>query len=295
MPLLLGETGIPFDLHNSNAYTTHDFSVQIEAMDSIINACERNLLSYTLWNYSPSNTHEHGDFWNREDLSIWSRDDSKRDDERSNDYDCRAMPAICRPYARAVAGIVTSARFSLKKKQFLLKFKQKPAPEGVDENDWRTEICLPQLYFPNANLDGNLCVNVKSNSKTGRWQVVLEPFNVQQQPGKSTTGALAAESSGPQQAYMQILQFWGGVDCMQELRITPVSQPAPNAGNGNGTGSGRASFSKLNTLITAINTRVSNFGTRISTGVGGFGTRVNTGVRSFGTSVRGYFNRILRR
>ncbi len=73
VPCLFGEIGIPFDMRGKAAYLDGNYDSQIRAMDANIHALEKNLLSYTLWNYCPENSHSLGDQWNGEDLSIWSR------------------------------------------------------------------------------------------------------------------------------------------------------------------------------------------------------------------------------
>ncbi|KAJ3181836.1 hypothetical protein HDU85_003351 [Gaertneriomyces sp. JEL0708] len=71
-PVILGETGIPFDMDKGRAYKSGDYSLQTMALDCIMHACESNLLNVTWWNYCPDNTHAWGDGWNGEDLSLWS-------------------------------------------------------------------------------------------------------------------------------------------------------------------------------------------------------------------------------
>ncbi len=73
-PTLIGETGISHDQNKKRAYRTGNFSAQIKAYDRIIRALEENMLNVTLWNYTSDNTNAHGDQWNDEDLSIFSRD-----------------------------------------------------------------------------------------------------------------------------------------------------------------------------------------------------------------------------
>lgn len=53
-----------------------DYSSQQKALDASLNGTDGpNCLNYTMWTYNPSNSHQYGDGWNREDLSIWSPDD----------------------------------------------------------------------------------------------------------------------------------------------------------------------------------------------------------------------------
>lgn len=72
-PSVLGETGIPFDMDNRVAYETGDYSMQIKAMDTLMTALETSAFNFTIWNYCSDNSHEWGDNWNGEDLSIWSK------------------------------------------------------------------------------------------------------------------------------------------------------------------------------------------------------------------------------
>ncbi|KAJ3190577.1 hypothetical protein HK101_008586 [Irineochytrium annulatum] len=72
-PCLLGEIGVPFDMDKGRSFRTGDYRNQTHAMDVNLAALEANLMSFTLWNYCAENTHEWGDGWNGEDLSIYSR------------------------------------------------------------------------------------------------------------------------------------------------------------------------------------------------------------------------------
>ncbi|KAJ8328198.1 hypothetical protein O5D80_003567 [Batrachochytrium dendrobatidis] len=71
-PCVVGEIGIPYDMDNRHAYLTGDYSAQIQALDANMNALERNLMNFTLWNYCSDNNNLWGDQWNGEDLSIWA-------------------------------------------------------------------------------------------------------------------------------------------------------------------------------------------------------------------------------
>ncbi|RXK41423.1 hypothetical protein M231_01329 [Tremella mesenterica] len=82
-PTLIGEIGCPYDMDDKKSYGyteggkyAGDYSSQQRAWDCSLNATDGpNCLSYTLWTYCPDNSHEWGDQWNGEDLSIWSSDD----------------------------------------------------------------------------------------------------------------------------------------------------------------------------------------------------------------------------
>lgn len=105
-PCILGEIGIPYDMdiENSKAssstftcsavywwnwlmslvqqdrkvtQSTNASSIgssgssQNRALDANLHALEKNLLNYSLWNYTSDNNEQWGDLWNKEDLSIW--------------------------------------------------------------------------------------------------------------------------------------------------------------------------------------------------------------------------------
>lgn len=82
-PTLIGEIGTPFDMDSKKSYGytdggryAGDYSGQQKALDASLNAADGpNALNYTIWTYCPDSTHEWGDGWNMEDLSLWSPDD----------------------------------------------------------------------------------------------------------------------------------------------------------------------------------------------------------------------------
>ena len=76
-PSMMGEIGIPYDLDKKQAYRTRDYRNQVHAMDASLSACDgTNLFNYSIWTYNPENTHQWGENWNGEDLSVWSLDDT---------------------------------------------------------------------------------------------------------------------------------------------------------------------------------------------------------------------------
>ena len=75
-PCLFTEIGIPYDMDDKYAYKTGDYNSQTAAMDANHFALEGSgAAGYALWTYVGSNTHDWGDYWNGEDLSIFSNDD----------------------------------------------------------------------------------------------------------------------------------------------------------------------------------------------------------------------------
>jgi hypothetical protein len=139
-PVLLGEFGIPMDMQNKRAYRTGNFSAQTKALDRTLRALDDMLLSGTIWNYTADNTNAHGDQWNDEDLSIFSRDQQK--DPRDINSGGRALGAAVRPYARAIAGQPLRMEFDLSRRAFLFEFRHDPKVTAP------TEIFVPGYQYP---------------------------------------------------------------------------------------------------------------------------------------------------
>lgn len=74
-PCVFTEFGIPYDMEDGHAYQTGDYQSQVAAMDANHFAVEGAKVGFCLWNYTVTNSHEWGDQWNGEDLSIVSQDD----------------------------------------------------------------------------------------------------------------------------------------------------------------------------------------------------------------------------
>jgi len=141
-PVIIGEIGVPFDLHGGKAYRTGDFTRQVMAMDRSLAAAESALLGYALWNYNPDNDNLHGDHWNGEDLSIYSRD--QRSDPKDINSGGRALRAIVRPYPIATAGTPMHLSFDYKDRHFTYTFRHDPDSEAA------TEIFVPSYQYPDG-------------------------------------------------------------------------------------------------------------------------------------------------
>ncbi|KAL0947763.1 hypothetical protein HGRIS_013841 [Hohenbuehelia grisea] len=100
-PTLIGEIGTPFDMDAKRSYGwtdggkhKGDYSRQEHALDASLNACDGpNSLNYTVWTYCPDGSHDWGDGWNMEDLSLWCPDDLANAEQLASagDPDARSM------------------------------------------------------------------------------------------------------------------------------------------------------------------------------------------------------------
>lgn len=83
-PTLIGEIGTPFDMDDKKSYGFSsdgrylgNYSSQEKALDASLNACDgERSVNWTVWTYvGDDHSHEWGDGWNMEDLSLWSLGD----------------------------------------------------------------------------------------------------------------------------------------------------------------------------------------------------------------------------
>jgi hypothetical protein len=144
-PTVVGEFGLPFDMNGAKAFRTGDYRLHEKALGAYYGALDENLLSATVWNYAASNTHDRGDGWNGEDLSIWNRDEFEAGRTETGDpVDAggRALRGFVRPYARATAGLPLSMSFDAQSGRFRFEFKPDPKASGP------TEIYIPDIQYP---------------------------------------------------------------------------------------------------------------------------------------------------
>ncbi|KAI8973444.1 glycoside hydrolase superfamily [Mycotypha africana] len=128
-PCVIGEIGIPYDMEKSTTTTLSHVSSfwywilsllgssntdtltdsqnaigspqsdQNKAFDANINALEKNLLNFTLWNYMPDNSAEWGDLWNGEDLSIFQSSDNNKSTDDASVITKQTNSFVKSPYA----------------------------------------------------------------------------------------------------------------------------------------------------------------------------------------------------
>lgn len=139
VPSLLGEFGIPFDMNKRKAFKTGNFNIQAKALDRSIGIAEKNLRSYTLWNYTADNTNERGDQWNGEDLSIYS--ESQKDNYEGINSGGRALEAAIRPFPKKVNGKLLEYHYDFKTKQLTIRMDVK------ELSKYPTEIFLPEFTY----------------------------------------------------------------------------------------------------------------------------------------------------
>jgi hypothetical protein len=161
IPTLLGEFGIPFDLHSGKAYSkwkqgSRDPKIwkhHILALDLMYNAIDNLGLHSTLWNYTAGNKNNLmiGDQWNQEDLSIFSLDqiDKSFPDLAQNPFGYgsggRAIEGFSRPYPMFIAGDKIEFSFESRSKTFFLKYEAEESKLGEE-----SEIFVPKIHFPNG-------------------------------------------------------------------------------------------------------------------------------------------------
>lgn len=138
VPTLIGEFGVPFDLNMKKSFKTGDFSTQANALDYYFQIIEELMLHSTLWNYTSDNTNLHGDLWNDEDLSIFSRDQQLNPE---NIYSGgRALSAVIRPYLRTIQGEPVTQTFNRKRREYTLIFN--------GHQDGNLIIFVPDFQYP---------------------------------------------------------------------------------------------------------------------------------------------------
>lgn len=160
VPVLLGEFGVPFDLHNKTLLRAADELLTTRALDRSFRALDANVMGGTLWNYSADNVHGFGDAFNGEDLSIFCRSEQK--DPSDIHSGGRALRAVVRPYPRATAGTPLTLQYDWFTHHFEYEFRHDSNIRAP------TEIFVPEYPYK----DGFL-VRVSDGSYERRDRILI--------------------------------------------------------------------------------------------------------------------------
>ncbi|WVR05246.1 hypothetical protein IAU60_002258 [Kwoniella sp. DSM 27419] len=214
-PTLIGEIGTPWDMKETKLLglakgkaNRKDYKEPAKAMDQLMNACDgHNALSYTLWAYEPLSTHELGDGWNGEDLSLISYDDatwssSEQDPvEDEDDLDLqvlnppdlktlirlgsRGIESWCRPYPAETVANIDKFRFAMKDGEFSLSLKihglecadiwanelhnrDKNVDKATDKADVKISEGYTKIYLPYVHYLHQGTLNVENSVEKNR-------------------------------------------------------------------------------------------------------------------------------
>jgi aryl-phospho-beta-D-glucosidase BglC (GH1 family) len=99
-PVVFGEFGAYYNLNGIEQSIADDYLITRHIYDNYFEGFESLFASRMMWCYSPDNTKDDGDLWNKEDFSI-----------QGFDGKWRAEETWARPHARALAGEPLSTHF----------------------------------------------------------------------------------------------------------------------------------------------------------------------------------------
>ncbi|GJN94713.1 hypothetical protein Rhopal_007804-T1 [Rhodotorula paludigena] len=201
VPVVLGETGCPFDLNDKSSFETKDFAWQERMLDGICAAIgEKGLSNFNLWTYNPLNNDTWGDSWNAENFSWFSLSDitpaalaaaEDGGEQARLNVGARVLDAVERPYAVKTAGIPLRTSYDFYTRRFTLDYinpipsssplaaavptpsqdeaePNAPPVVGVECRARETEVFLPARRYGQAAREGRLQVKLRKGD--GEWR-----------------------------------------------------------------------------------------------------------------------------
>ncbi|GAA5851965.1 hypothetical protein JCM8547_000111 [Rhodosporidiobolus lusitaniae] len=206
VPVVLGETGCPFDLNGGKAFKTGKWrgSWQERMLEGICAAVgEKALGNFNLWTYNPLNDNEWGDAWNGENFSWFSSSDrtdtaleqaeKEGGEEARLNVGARCLDAVERPYACKTAGIPLRASYDFHTLRFSYSYinpipashplaavastatlpqaqaeVDSPPLVGVECKARETEVFLPRRRYGRPFREGRLGVKIREGD--GEWR-----------------------------------------------------------------------------------------------------------------------------
>ncbi|KXN71670.1 glycoside hydrolase family 5 protein [Conidiobolus coronatus NRRL 28638] len=162
IPMIIGELGIPFNLNQSKAYTTGDYTNQSNLLDCMLSSLEESHKGFFVWHYQPDNNNEIGDKFNNEDFSIICKANPPpiRKDKAYNPLFVggRCLDSLIRPFPTKVAGQVKFFEYYPESGEFHLEFTtQVHKNKNLDDQTYsqfirQTEIYLPTYHYRHKTL-----------------------------------------------------------------------------------------------------------------------------------------------
>ncbi|KAK8070758.1 glycoside hydrolase [Apiospora hydei] len=149
-----------------------DYTAHVKAMDALVSACDDHLVNFTLWAYSAVNTHEWGDGWNGEDLSLYCAETGSFP---NHPYlsGARAPAAWCRPFMQSLVPASASSA-KLVRMAFDLKTSRFEAEVdivgGQQDGEAVASIYVPWLHYRQGNEAEQLALQVQV-AEGDAWEV----------------------------------------------------------------------------------------------------------------------------
>jgi len=170
IPAVLGEFGTYYNFGGIEKSHAADYEVSSQILDNYYESLERLGRHRILWCYTPDNDPRYGDWWNKEDFSIWQ---GWADADLSIDRDIglaepvvtsttksaadgrfRCAQAWSRPYARFLAGKPVSIHFYSPFHYFDPDKGEVPPEREFEvvyeakETGTPTEVFVPEVQYP---------------------------------------------------------------------------------------------------------------------------------------------------
>lgn len=173
MPCLLGEFGLPFDIFNGILFKIKNYKIINKAISMYYDAIDKLLISSTIWTYCVNNNHKYGDNWNKENFSIYCKEDFYKIQKIKNkknkvfEENIRVVFGILRPYPVIVNGIPLSFSYDTKTKKIILEWKNDDK-DFIFSKEELTIIFIPKRLYKKEYLKNKYKVkenNIKKDEK----------------------------------------------------------------------------------------------------------------------------------
>lgn len=163
IPSIISQVAVPYDLNKGKEDARDNFTSHEKLWHFYLSLLEQNQLDFMIWNYNPDNMRHEGDYWNREDHSIYRRSSNPyQKTSEKLDLGGRAIAAIVRPYAVFTSGKVLHQQFDYQSKVFEYEFEHEEQLEAP------SRFFIPKLHYPEGCKvevsDGDYELNPKSQS-----------------------------------------------------------------------------------------------------------------------------------